>query len=236
MSKAGVLPITGGCVVRPAQAVLRPPPSPFRLAAHFPALTGYRAPRSDTISQGAGPGRASPVPVATFQTFHAPYAGRFLEAAAQRAFRIFTSSMAFALNCRARLLHYPLTTRQASLDAADRLVAPPDRALDVGLRRGPFPVRAADLLTGLLTVTRAGLAPAGNDEHVSRPVTSSRHPPFDFGTHQPHRISQSHFQIQDTRGHVRRGITRARGRRQRSERGLRRPRARDAAVRSAPGG
>ncbi len=81
--KVGVLPITGGYVVRPAPAVLRPPPPPFRLAVHFPALTGYRTPRSDALSQGAGPGRASPVPVATFRTFHVPYAGRFLEAAFQ---------------------------------------------------------------------------------------------------------------------------------------------------------
>ena len=30
-----------------------------------------------------------------------------------------------------------------------------------------------------------GLAPAGNDEHVSRVVTSSRHHPFDFKAHTP---------------------------------------------------
>ena len=67
-----------------------------------------------------------------------------------------------------------LTTRQASLHAADRVVAPPARAFDIGLRPGPFPVRAADLLPGLLVVTRTGLAPAGDDEHASRLVRSSR--------------------------------------------------------------
>ena len=55
---------------------------------------------------------------------------------------------------------------------------PHEWAFDIGLRRGPFPVHAADLLSGLLIVTRAGLAPAGNDEHVSGLVTSSRHRTF----------------------------------------------------------
>ena len=39
MDKVGALPITGGSVVRPAPAVLLPPPSPFRLAVHFPGLS-----------------------------------------------------------------------------------------------------------------------------------------------------------------------------------------------------
>src|SRR5437763_1116996 len=37
VDEAAALPITDGCVVRPARAVLRPPPTPSRLAAHFPA-------------------------------------------------------------------------------------------------------------------------------------------------------------------------------------------------------
>jgi hypothetical protein len=58
-----------------------------------------------------------------------------------------------------------LTTRQTSLDAADWQVAPPPcGALDAGLRPDPFPGRAASLLPGLLTATRTGLPPAGNDE------------------------------------------------------------------------
>jgi hypothetical protein len=49
------------------------PVPPSRLEA------GYRTGRSDSnISQTVGPGRASPVPAATFSTFRAPYAGRFL--------------------------------------------------------------------------------------------------------------------------------------------------------------
>ncbi len=58
----------------------------------------------------------------------------------------------------------PLTTRQASLDAADRTFASPKGAFDAGLRPGPFPDRAASLLPGLLVATRTGLAPAGDDE------------------------------------------------------------------------
>ena len=77
--------------------------------------------------------------------------------------------MAFAVNDAARLLLSPpenglLTTRQVSLDAADRLVAPPKGASDAGLRPGPFPDRAASLLPGLLAATRTGLTPAGDDE------------------------------------------------------------------------
>jgi hypothetical protein len=58
----------------------------------------------------------------------------------------------------------PITTPQASLDATDRSVAPPTRALDAGLRPDPFPDQAASLLPGLLAATRTGLSPAGDDE------------------------------------------------------------------------
>ena len=58
----------------------------------------------------------------------------------------------------------PLTTLQASLHAADRSVAPPERASDAGLRPGPFPGQAASLLPGLLAATRTGLTPASDDE------------------------------------------------------------------------
>jgi hypothetical protein len=60
-----------------------------------------------------------------------------------------------------------LTARQASLDAADRSVAPPKGAFDAGLRPGPFPDQAASLLPGLLAATRTGLTPAGDDELMS---------------------------------------------------------------------
>ena len=56
---------------------------------------------------------------------------------------------------------YPLTTRQASLDATDRSVAPTTVAFDAGLRPGPFPGQTASLLPGSLATTRTGLPPAG---------------------------------------------------------------------------
>src|SRR5664279_258723 len=53
----------------------------------------------------------------------------------------------------------------------------PQRALDTGLRPGPFPTRAASLLPGLLTATRTGLTPASDDEHEQRkhPAKSRGH-------------------------------------------------------------
>ena len=70
-----------------------------------------------------------------------------------------------------------VTTPQASRHATDRIVAPPYRALDAGLRPGPFPDRAASLLPGLLAATRTGLPPAGDDELTNTKIhhgTTSR--------------------------------------------------------------
>ena len=52
--------------------------------------------------------------------------------------------------------------------AADRSVAPPQRAFDAGLRPGQFPGQAASLLPGSLAITRTGLPPAGDDELPTR--------------------------------------------------------------------
>ena len=114
----------------------------------------------------AGPGRASPVPAATFRTFRALYAGEFLGAAIQvlRSFRGLRRERLGSALPSSHLAAGTLTARQASLDAADRSVAPPERALDAGLRPDPFPGRAASLLPGLLAATRTGLSPAGGDE------------------------------------------------------------------------
>ena len=81
--EAAALPITGGSAVRPAQPVLRPPPTPTRPAVRFPGspVIGRHAPA--TYPQVTGPGRASPVPAATLDTFRAPYAGESLTAAIQ---------------------------------------------------------------------------------------------------------------------------------------------------------
>ena len=48
----------------------------------LPGVAGYRTPRSGGAKpQATGPGRASPVPIATIWTFRAPYAGGSLTAA-----------------------------------------------------------------------------------------------------------------------------------------------------------
>ena len=65
---------------------------------------------------------------------------------------------------RGSALSSSLTTRQASLHATDRSVAPTTVAFGAGLRPDPFPDRAASLLPGLLAATRTGLTPAGDDE------------------------------------------------------------------------
>jgi hypothetical protein len=57
-----------------------------------------------------------------------------------------------------------LTTRQASLPLRTAQLLPPTGAFDAGLQPGPFPDQAASLLPGLLTATRTGLTPAGDDE------------------------------------------------------------------------
>ena len=78
--------------------------------------------------------------------------------------------MAFTVNSAARLpllpptRARPLTTLQTSRNAADRPVAPPNRAFDTGLRPRPFPDETASLLPGLLAATRTGLPPASDDE------------------------------------------------------------------------
>ena len=120
-----------------------------------------------TNRSAASPGRGGPPqfpsPPSRRSTPHTPGGSSGLQS------RIYTPSMAFAVNAAARLLLTPriggpLTTRQASLDAADRRFAPSNEASDAGLRPNPFPDRAASLLPGLLTATRTGLTPAGNDE------------------------------------------------------------------------
>src|SRR6516165_10242657 len=168
MNEAAALPITGGSVVRSARSVLRPPPTPTRHHTHFPEFTGYRTGRSDDRS-AASPGRGGPPqfppPPSERSAPSTPGSSSGLHS------RLFTPSVAFAVKDATRLPLPPtlkgraaITTRQASLDATDRSVAPPCRALDAGLRPGPFPDRAASLLPGLLAATRTGLTPAGDDE------------------------------------------------------------------------
>ena len=55
---------------------------------------------------------------------------------------------------------------------------------DEQIRPGPVPGRAASLLPGLLAATRAGLPPAGDDEHRNAKIrhgsTSRCHLPFSW--------------------------------------------------------
>src|SRR6266498_2850734 len=110
---------------------------------------------------------APPVPAATFRTFHAPYAGRFLGVALPGSSPLPWPSPGLP---RARLLL--VRPKAGTNDAAGfasccgPLSCSPRRAFDAGLRPGPSPDRAASLLPGLLAATRTGLTPAGDDERV----------------------------------------------------------------------
>jgi hypothetical protein len=160
---------------------LRRPPGQRSTSRREPVI-GRHAPAADP--QAAGPGRASPVPAATLDTFRAPYAGESFTAAIQVLHRFHGPHPEFggsALPAPA-LTGGPLTTPQASRHATDRIVAPPYRALDAGLRPGPFPGQAASLLPGLLAATRTGLPPAGDDEltntKIHHGLTSRCHLPL----------------------------------------------------------
>jgi len=131
--------LTDGCVVRTAQAVLRPPPTPSLQSVHFPALAGYRTLRSSgrrPLGRGGPP--QFPSSPSKRSTPSRPESSSGLRS------RLDTPSMAFTLKSGARhsLVHPKaafVTTRQASRDAADRLVSPPEGALDAALRRRALP-------------------------------------------------------------------------------------------------
>ena len=86
-------------------------------ASHpLPGVTGYRTPRSGSRNpQAAGPGRASPVPAATLDTFRAPYAGEFLTAVLPGSSPLPWPSPRFR---EARHSLYPPGTGRMSNDAA----------------------------------------------------------------------------------------------------------------------
>src|SRR3954468_23191580 len=93
--------LTGGYVVRPAQPVLRPPPTPFRQVVHFPrsSVIGRHAPTT-TFPQHASAGEG--LPSSRRHRLNVP---RPLRRGVPRgcSSRIFTASMAFAVSCPARL-------------------------------------------------------------------------------------------------------------------------------------
>ena len=102
--------------------------------------TGYRTPRSGESPQSPGRGRPPLFPPSPSQR-SAPSTPR---SSSRLNSRLYTASMAFTLKDGARLSldpapHGHIHTRQASLNAADRSVAPPYKAFDTALRRRTFP-------------------------------------------------------------------------------------------------
>ena len=101
-----------------------------------PPLIGRHAPVLSTVT---GPGKASPVPAVTFRTFRAPYAEEFLAAALQDLHRFH----GLHPEGRGSALPYPacagtFTARQASRNATDRSVAPPEGLLTLGFDPARF--------------------------------------------------------------------------------------------------
>src|SRR5262249_5900760 len=121
-NEAAALPITPGSAVPQAQAVLQPPPTPTRHATHFPGspVIGRDAPTAPLAGRRAG----KRLPSSRRHPLNVPRPIR-REVPRGRTSRLFTPSLAFTPTSRARLLLFRpkgrlLTTRQASLHAADR--------------------------------------------------------------------------------------------------------------------
>ena len=97
--EAAALPITGGYAVHPAQAVLRPPPTPTRPAIHFPGspVIGRHAPVTQSTGHRAGEGLPS-------SRRHHRCVPRPIRRGVPHgcASRLFAASMAFALISGAR--------------------------------------------------------------------------------------------------------------------------------------
>src|SRR5215471_7035627 len=150
-----------------AQPVLRPPPTPTRPAIHFPGspVIGRHAPMTRfRRSPGRGGPPQFPPPPSTRSAPHTPGSPSRLRFQALRRFHGLRPDFVRLGTPCSRPRAGPLTTPQASRHATDRIVAPPYRAFDAGLRPGPFPDQTASLLPGLLAATRTGLPPAGDDE------------------------------------------------------------------------
>src|SRR6266511_4251441 len=115
MDEVAALPITAGSVVPSARAVLRPPPTPSRLATHFPACSpviGRDAPTAPSAGRRAGEG----LPSSRRHLLSVPRPIR-REVLRGCASRLFAPSLAFALTTRARLLLGPPEGRRVA-DAA----------------------------------------------------------------------------------------------------------------------
>jgi hypothetical protein len=108
--------------------------------------TGYKTRRSGRTRIRRPPGRGGPPrfppPPSKRSEPHTPGGSSGLQS------RIYTPSMAFAVTHAARHLLFPpqggvLTTRQASLDATDRSVAPPKGLSTLRFDHGRFPPKPA---------------------------------------------------------------------------------------------
>lgn len=167
--------LTAGCVVRSARSVLRPPPTPFRHATHFPrsSVIGCDAPATISAGHWAGEG----LPSSRRHYRHVP-----------RPIRRGVPRGCFQALHRFHGLHpdseglgtpLPHPHGRVSNDAAGfaSRYGPhrrsPIRAFDAGLRPRPFPDGTASLLPGLLAATRTGLTPASDDELTNK-ISRSR--------------------------------------------------------------
>src|SRR5215831_3162347 len=170
--------LTGGCVVRPAPAVLRPPPTPFRLTIHFPRslVIGRHAPATPSAGCRAGeglpssrrhclnvprphtPGSPSRLHLQVLRRFHGlrPDPEGLSTPSCHPHRRLSNDAAGFAPR------YGPLTR------------SPYHRAFDTGPRRQAFPPDAASLLPGLLAATRTGLPPASDDELTSSDQSPTR--------------------------------------------------------------
>src|SRR3954470_2153562 len=149
MNEAAALPSPRVVLSRRLQAVLRPPPTPTRLAPTSRLIAGYRTRRSGASPQNRRAGEGLPSSRRHHANVPRPLRRRVHRGCDSR---LFAPSVAFAVKHSARLsLFRPktvaLTARQASLEATDRSLAPPKGAFDAGLRPDPFPDRAASLLS-----------------------------------------------------------------------------------------
>ena len=151
----------------------------------FPGGTGYRTRLSGDKLAGHRAGEGLPSSRRHYLYVPRPIRRRVLDGC---DFRFFTASIGLRRAFSGSAPSVPTLTGRTSNDAAGfaSCCGPhscsPKRALDTGLRPGPFPTRAASLLPGLLTATRTGLTPASDDEHEQRksPLVT-RSPPVPLG-------------------------------------------------------
>ena len=137
--------LTGGYVVRSAQAVLRPPPTPFRPATHFPrsSVIERHAPATQSADHRAGEGLTSsrrhylnvpsPIRRGVLQRLHIQVFSAF-----HGLHPVFGGS---ALPAPHPQRAGPLTTPQASLHATDRSVAPLQGHSTLGFDPAGFPTK-----------------------------------------------------------------------------------------------